>query len=117
MTKHPRKDIIWGVELSPFVLKLQACLQYVDRPYRRLPDEGSYVENAKTMLALEYAKQHKLVTRFPKFDPQLDEYPAVPFFSPDGRHFQYDTSSIAHWLDTSTSKAEKKLFPTLGRQK
>jgi len=111
MLKQKNNNIIWGVELSPFVLKLQACLQYTGRPYRRLPDQGSYLENTRVMLALEYAKQHKLVTRFPKIDSLLDEYPAVPFFSQDGRHFQYDSSSIAHWMDASTTQAEEKLFP------
>jgi glutathione S-transferase len=111
MTDHSGSSIIWGVELSPFVLKLQACLQYTQQAYRRLPDEGSYLENTKTMLFLAYAKKLKLITRFPQIDVRLDEYPAVPFFSNDGKHFQYDSSSIAHWLDSKNPTSQLTLFP------
>jgi len=104
-------DILWGVELSPFVLKLQACLHYTGRPYRRLPDQGSYIENIRTLFSLECAKRRQQVSRYPEFNPSLDEYPAVPFLSHDGKHFQYDSSSIAHWLDSRKSPNQSALFP------
>jgi len=105
------EDIIWGVELSCFTLKVQACLQHAHRPYRRLPDQGTYLENTKIMLSLEYAKHKKLVTRFPSFEEDLDEYPAVPYHSKDGKHFQYDSSSIASWLDSINQGQHSNLFP------
>jgi len=104
-------DIIWGVELSCFTLKLQACLQHAGRPYRRLPDQGGYIENTRTLLSLELAKRRKQVSRYPSLNKNLDEYPAVPFLSHDGKHFQYDSSAIAQWLDTRTSHAHSALYP------
>jgi len=106
------EDIIWGVEQSCFTLKVQACLQHARRPYRRLPDQGSYLENTRTLLSLEYAKHKKLVTRFPYFEEDLDEYPAVPFHSLDGKNFQYDSSSIANWLDSVNQGKHSNLYPT-----
>jgi len=106
-----QKDIIWGVELSCFTLKVQACFQHYRRPYLRLPDQGSYWQNTKTLLALEHAKHNKLVGKFPTFDPDKDEYPAVPFHSIDGKHFQYDSSSIAGWLDSLTPETNEHLYP------
>ena len=105
------EDILWGVELSCFTLKLQACLQYAGRPYRRLPDQGGYLENTRTILSLELAKHRKQVTRYPSFNANLDEYPAVPFLSHDGEHFQYDTSAIAQWLDAQQAHTHAALFP------
>jgi len=104
-------DIIWGVELSCFTLKLQACLQHAGRPYRRLPDQGGYIENARTLLSLEFAKRRKQVSRYPSLNKSLDEYPAVPFLSHDGKHFQYDSSAIAQWLDTRKDHTHPALYP------
>ena len=104
-------DIIWGVELSCFTLKLQACLQHAGRTYRRLPDQGGYIENTRTLLSLELAKRRKQVSRFPSLDQNLDEYPAVPFLSHDGKHFQYDSSAIAQWLDTRKGNTYSALYP------
>ncbi|MFT7372045.1 MAG: glutathione S-transferase [Oleiphilaceae bacterium] len=104
-------DIIWGVELSCFTLKLQACLHHAGRPYRRLPDQGGYFENTRTLLSLACAKYRKQVTRYPSLNMNLDEYPAVPFLSHDGKHFQYDSSAIAQWLDTRKSADHSALYP------
>jgi glutathione S-transferase len=104
-------DIIWGVELSCFTLKLQACLEYAGRPYRRLPEQGGYIENTRTLLSLELAKRRKQVSRYPSLNEQLDEYPTVPFLSHDGKHFQYDSSAIAQWLDTRKNHDQGNLYP------
>ncbi|KZZ47348.1 hypothetical protein A3755_15965, partial [Oleiphilus sp. HI0085] len=107
--------IIWGVELSPFVLKMQAYLEYCGIPYRRLPAHGSYLENTQTLLRLEYQKQHKQISRYPEMDADLDEYPAVPFFTENGKDFQYDSTAIAHYLDqkppTQGNSHRHRLFP------
>jgi len=50
-------------------------------------------------------------TRFPSLDTELDEYPAVPFLSEDNKHFQYDSTSIAHWLDAKKTPNCRALFP------
>lgn len=114
--KNNKNTLIWGVELSPFVLKLQACLDYRRVKYRRLPDQGGYLENVQTLARLEYQKQHKQITRFPSMDPYLDEYPAVPFYSENGKDFQYDSSAIAAYLDSQASSHMResdaaRLFP------
>jgi len=104
--------ILWGVRLSPFTLKLEACLRYHDLSYKRLPAEGNYLENARTLLSLELAKKNGKVSRYPTLDADLDEYPAVPFLSEDGKHFQYDSSAIAHYLDSKLStQSMSPLFP------
>lgn len=103
--------ILWGVELSPYVLKLQSCLRFAGKSYRRLPDQGGYLENTQIMWALENAKRAGLVARYPAFDKQFDEYPAVPYLTQDGKHFQYDSSAIANWLDQQTSPDSQTLYP------
>jgi len=103
--------ILWGVELSPFVLKLQSCLHFAGKSYRRLPDQGGYLENIRLMWALESAKRQHRISRYPEFDRQLDEYPAVPYLCEDGKHFQYDSSAIARWLDQHAQARSQTLFP------
>lgn len=95
--------IVWGLEASPYLLKLEACLRFRQAPFRRLPRAGSRRQNLLTYMRLQRAIRNRQVTRYPAMDPTLDEYPAVPFFSPDGTRFQYDSSSIADWLDVNTS--------------
>jgi glutathione S-transferase len=93
------EKIIWGVELSPFTLKLQAGLAFKKLPFRRLPAHGSRFENTKLMLTLERAKRSRNITRYPNFEAEYDEYPAVPFVTEDKRNFEYDSSSILRRLD------------------
>ena len=99
--------VLWGVRLSPFYLKLEACLQFSNHPYRRLPAQGSRIENVKYISTLEQAKRNHTVKRYPLRSPEFDEYPAVPFFSNDSNGIQYDSSSIAHWLDDQRSPESK----------
>ncbi len=103
--------IVWGVELSPFTLKLQACLQSLRYPFRRLPASGGWRENLDIMARLELAKRLGTVERYPFMDKQLDEYPLVPYFSPDGKQFYFDSSAIARWLDAQ-ERNQSKLFPS-----
>ena len=42
--------IVWGPELSPFLLKLESLLFYAGLPFRRLPREGSRLENLRTFV-------------------------------------------------------------------
>ena len=99
--------VLWGVRLSPFYLKLEACLQFSDHPYRRLPAQGSRVENFKYISRLEQAKRNHSVKRYPQRSPEFDEYPAVPFFSDEANGIQYDSSSIAHWLDDQRASGSR----------
>ncbi len=91
--------ILWGSELSPYTLKIQALLEYAKVPYRLLPANGKRIENLEIQARLEVAKFTGKVTRFPVMS-DLDEYPLVPYLTEDGRHFQFDSTAIAHWLDS-----------------
>jgi len=91
--------ILWGARLSPFSLKLEAAFQYKGIAYRRLPAEGSHFENARALLRLEAAKRLGDITRYPEHDPTFDEYPLLPYFSYNKRHFEYDSSSILRRME------------------
>ena len=101
---------VWGAELSPFVLKLEALLRYAEIPFRRLPRDGSRALNMRTARRLERAKKIRAIERYPDLT-ELDEYPLVPFLiTPDGT-IQYDTSSLARWIDDHHPAAVGPLFP------
>jgi hypothetical protein len=104
--------ITWGLEASPFLLKLEAMLRFAEVPFRRLPANGSWLENLRIGGRLERAKRSGRVLRHPSMDRALDEYPAVPFFSEDGVTFQYDSTSLGHWLDERSVATHPVLFPT-----
>lgn len=98
----PGKDvdwILWGSELSPYALKVEACLRFAGVPYRWLPASGSFVE------ALRFERRRRALVsgRIPLSWPRktdLDEFPLVPFlFGPGGENL-YDSSAIGEWLDT-----------------
>ncbi|MCP4007548.1 MAG: glutathione S-transferase domain-containing protein, partial [bacterium] len=103
--------IVWGFEASPFLLKLESMLRFHERPFQRLPAEGGWGENFRTLLRLEGAKRAGRVQRYPQMDAGLDEYPSVPFLSEDGQHFHYDSSALGHWLDDRSSDDHPPLFP------
>ena len=107
--------ILWGSELSPYTLKIQALLEYAKVPYRLLPTNGKRIENLEIQARLEVAKLTGMVTRFPVMS-DLDEYPLVPYLTEDCRHFQFDSTAIAHWLDSQkggagSSRVDVIFFP------
>lgn len=89
---------LWGVEASPYLLKIEALLKFRGTAFRRLPRDGGRWENFRTALALGRARRERRVRRYPVMD-SLDEYPSVPYLVADGDQFYYDSSSIAYWLD------------------
>lgn len=101
---------VWGVEASPYLLKLEALLNYRGIGFRRLPRDGSRWENMPTALRLQRARRRQAVLRYPAMDP-LDEYPAVPYLIIDGHDFQYDSSAIALWLDSRQPGEPRPFFP------
>ncbi len=103
--------IVWGVEASPYLLKLEACLRYRQMKFRRLPLQGSRFENLKYFISLQWAKRVGSIVRFPSMDAQLDEYPAVPFLYTEPDRWQYDSSGIAHWLDQTATIDALELIP------
>ena len=90
--------VLWGSELSPFALKIEALLRFAGARFRWLPATGSFVE----VLRFDRRRRRLVRGRLPLTWPrmtELDELPLVPFlFGPAGENL-YDSSAIALWLD------------------
>jgi len=108
----PAKDlwVLWGSELSPFALKVEALLRFAGVPFRWLPASGSFAE----ALRFERRRRRVVAARLPLSWPQmteLDEFPLVPFlFGPAGENL-YDSSAIAVWLDRHAEPHAPLLLP------
>lgn len=103
--------VVWGPELSPFLLKLEAMLAWAGVPQRRLPRDGSRAENLRTTLLVERAKAARTARRPLGDDDALDEYPLVPFLVTPSRDVLYDSSAIARWLDRDHAPDGGPLLP------
>ena len=100
--------VVWGPELSPFLLKLESLLAYKGFAWRRLPRDGTRLENLRTAVRVNMAVRRRTAVRPPANDP-LDEYPLVPFLlTPEG-DVLYDTTALAHWLDER--EPDRRLVP------
>ncbi len=108
----PGEDLTYGVEASPFLLKMEACLNYLGRPFRRLPRDGGRLENFRQFASLNRARKNGTIQRYPGMDAELDEYPGVPFYKPAGSDLQYDSSGMALWLDQQSSDPACHFFPS-----
>lgn len=90
--------ILWGSELSPFALKVEALLRFDSVPFRWLPAAGGFCDAFRS----DRRRRRLVVGRLPLTWPEmteLDEFPLVPFlFGPGGENL-YDSSAIAVWLD------------------
>ncbi len=93
------KFILWGLTASPYQLKMQSLLDYTGHPWERWPQQAGRRSALSMAVRLAMAKRRRAVMRFPALSPELDEYPAVPFYTLDGRSFYYDSTSLAHHLD------------------
>jgi glutathione S-transferase len=100
---------LWGSELSPFTLKLQALLDYAGAPYRVLPAGGGRLENFRALARIQLAKRRRTAVRYPALDA-LDEYPLVPFLLA-GSQVHYDSSALARWLDDLHPPGPGPLLP------
>lgn len=89
----------WGVIASPFQLKMQALADYADFKWVRWPDQAGFLEAVKTSTRLRAAQRAQTIDRFSGRQAKLDEYPAVPYYSFDGKQFYYDSSGFAYHLD------------------
>ena len=104
------KLAVWGVEASPYLLKIEALLKYSGADFRRLPRDGGRLENLLAAIRLRRARRQRRVQRYPRMDP-LDEYPSVPYLLVNDRSFHYDSSSIAQWLDDEVPVAAPPCYP------
>lgn len=102
--------LLWGSELSPFFLKVEACCRHAGLPTERRPDGGRTLENLKLMARLRWAQARRTIKRWPAPHPD-DEYPLVPYlFTADG-DIHVDSSGIAGWLDAHPPADAEPLVP------
>ncbi|MCB1688089.1 MAG: glutathione S-transferase domain-containing protein [Halioglobus sp.] len=104
--------ILWGVTASPYQLKMQSLLDFAGHTWERWPAQAGRLSSLSTALRLGSARRRRTIRRFPSMSPELDEYPAVPFYTEDKRHFYYDSSSLAHYLDQHPACHSAALVPS-----
>lgn len=102
--------IVWGPELSPYLLKLEAMLARAGVSFLRLPRDGTRAENFRLTLLLQRAKRRGTALRLPANDP-LDEYPLVPFLVTPDRQVLYDSTALAAWIDQKFPNPSGPLVP------
>jgi glutathione S-transferase len=91
--------VLWGSELSPFALKVEALLRFAGVSFRWLPATGTFFEARRFDRRRRRLVAGRLPLAWPRMT-ELDEFPLVPFlFGPGGENL-YDSSAIAIWLDT-----------------
>lgn len=101
---------LWGVELSPFALKLAAMLEWAAIPYRWLPREGSRLQNSAAAFKIARAKRKGRVCRHGG-ESELDEFPQVPFLITPDQTVHYDSSALATWIDAEHPPEHGELLP------
>jgi len=102
---------LWTSELSPFSLKIIACLEYMGVDYTCLPKKNHALKNLTTAVKIEWAKSRNKVYKYPQMT-ELDEYPAVPYLIQSDGAIQYDSSGISRWLDdTCGNQVTDNLWP------
>jgi len=90
--------VLWGSELSPFALKVEALLRFSGVQFRWLPASGSFFEAQRFDRRRRRLVAGRLPLTWPKMT-ELDEFPLVPFLFGPGGEILYDSSAIALWLD------------------
>jgi glutathione S-transferase len=103
--------ILWGLTASPYQLKMQSLLDGAGHTWERWPEQAGRWSAMSMALRLEWAKRRRTVRRFPALSPELDEYPAVPFYTWDGDIFHYDSSALAYHLDERSQASHTPLVP------
>lgn len=103
--------VLWGLTASPYQLKMQSLLDFAGHTWERWPEQAGRISALSTAVRLDRAKRRRAVRRFPAMSRELDEYPAVPFYTEDGRVFYYDSSALAHHLDQHPQRHDASLVP------
>jgi glutathione S-transferase len=89
----------WGLTASPYQLKMQSIADFAELDWKRLPQQGGVAGNLRFLLGLRAARASGAVERFPQREADMDEYPAVPYYTLDGNHFYYDSTGLANHLE------------------
>jgi len=104
--------VLWGSELSPFALKVEALLRFAGVRFQWFPAAATF----RTAHRFDRRRRSVVAGRLPLTWPpmtELDEFPLVPFlFGPDGENL-YDSSAIAHWLDAHRPHPNASATPFL----
>jgi glutathione S-transferase len=103
--------ILWGLTASPYQLKMQSLLDFAGHSWERWPEQAGRISASLMAMRLEAAKRQRTVLRFPAMSAEFDEYPAVPFYTLDGKTFYYDSSSLASHLDQHPNRHANDLIP------
>ena len=103
--------ILWGLTASPYQLKMQAQLDYAEHPWQRWPEQAGRLQALGMAMRLQRAQRCGAVQRYPQMSPGLDEYPSVPYYTLDKRHFYYDSSGLARHLDEHPQRHQRPLLP------
>ena len=103
--------VLWGVTASPYLLKMQSLVDFAQYNWQRWPQQGGYLTTLTMMQRLNKARARGEVRRYPDMPTELDEYPAVPFYTQDGKTFYYDSSSLALHLDAMAARDRLPLIP------
>jgi hypothetical protein len=101
----------WGFIASPYQLKMQSLVDFAECTWERWPDQGPRLAVAAMFLRLKKARKRESIRRYPAFTHGMDEYPTVPFYTRDRRHFFYDSTSLARDLDQHQYRHEVPLLP------
>jgi len=101
---------LWGSQLSPYFLKVEALCRHAGLPVRRRPDGGSTLENLRLLAGIKSAQWRHQARRWPAPDP-LDEYPLVPYLLTTDGAVHYDSTGIAGWLDATRPGTAQPLVP------
>ncbi len=102
--------VLWGSELSPFSLKVEALCRFAGLPLRWLPEQAGFLEAQRFAARRRAVVRGRLPLTWP-LRTELDEFPAVPFlFGPGGENL-YDSSAVGAWLDRERP-GDSPLLPT-----
>ncbi len=99
----------WGVTASPFQLKMQALADAAGMPWQRAPEQLSTPQALAMQWRLRRAQRSESIERLPRREAGMDEYPAVPFYTLDGKTFYYDSTGLAYHLQQITPNAQALL--------
>jgi glutathione S-transferase len=101
---------LWGATASPFQLKMQALADAAGVSWQRAPEQLSTTRALGMLWRLRRAQRAETIERMPRREAGLDEYPAVPFYTFDGKTFYYDSTGLAYHLEQITPGA-RRLVP------
>lgn len=91
---------------------MQSLADFAEFRWQRWPDQAGSMAGLGMQRRLSKAVKSGAVGRYPEHFPELDEYPAVPFYSFDRQQFFYDSTSLALHLDAHPQCHEAKLLPS-----